>query len=119
MSFRGTISHMSDSQQSSVPIEITFDDFQSSFNPEALLLDCRTAEEHDDGHLDGAVLFPLQQLSVRVSDLDKYRTTCVFVYCKSGNRSLTFARYLRTLGFFKCQSILGGYETWGETNHKC
>ncbi len=119
MSFRGTISHMSDCEQSMVPIEITFEDFRASFNTEALLLDCRTAEEHEAGHLAEAMLFPLQQLSVRVSDLDKYRTASIFVYCKTGNRSATFARYLRTLGFFKCQSILGGYETWGETNHKC
>ena len=102
-----------------LPIKITFESFQIDPIHDVLLIDCRTEEEYEAGHLEGAILFPLQQLSVRVSELEKYRDTPIIIYCRTGNRSGTFARYLRTIGFAKCQSISEGYETWGDFKPTC
>jgi rhodanese-related sulfurtransferase len=60
------------------------------------------------------VLLPMQHLSVRFQTLVQHLDEPVYIYCNSGNRSATFARYLRTLGHTNSQSISGGYEAWGD-----
>ncbi len=102
-----------------VPLEISVDAFQAALSQGGLLIDCRTAEDYEEGHLKNAILFPLQHVSVRVQELEAYRNAPIIIYCNSGNRSGTFARYLRSIGFLKSQSICYGYETWGETNKPC
>ena len=110
---------MCKSNKDKLPIEITFESFQQSKIDDACLIDCRTAEEHEAGHLKGSVLFPLQHLSIRVDELEEFRDHSIYIYCRSGNRSGTFARYLRTIGFLKCQSISGGFEAFGESQDPC
>jgi rhodanese-related sulfurtransferase len=101
-------------QGSAIPIEISFESLASMQKP--LIIDCRTTEEFEEGHLEHAINIPLQHLSLRKDDFPCECSDALYVYCKSGNRSGTFAVYLRTLGFTKCQSIAGGYESWRENN---
>ncbi len=96
---------------SSLPIEISFEDSLQS--KEAIVIDCRTIEEYENGHLKESVHLPLQHLSIRIDDFPYQRDEYIYVYCRIGNRSETFALYLRSLGFLNCQSIAGGYELWG------
>jgi phage shock protein E len=110
---------MSRSSTNKIPIEISIDEYHTSCTKDTLLIDCRTVEEYEEGHLEGAMMLPLQHVTVRVQELEPYRKVSIFIYCKSGNRSSTLARYLRTVGFLKSQSISGGYETWGELNISC
>lgn len=63
----------------------------------ALLLDVRTPGEFADGHVQGALNIPVQELEARVAELDASRP--VVVYCRSGNRSGTAATMLRARGF--------------------
>jgi phage shock protein E len=63
----------------------------------ALLLDVRTPGEFADGHVQGALNIPVQELEARVAELDASRP--VVVYCRSGNRSGTAAGMLRARGF--------------------
>ena len=95
-----------------LPIEISFDNVRASESP--IVVDCRSVEEYEEGHLPRALNAPLQHLSVLIDDFPCGRDEQLFVYCKSGNRSSTFALYLRSIGFTKCQSIAGGYELWGD-----
>ena len=61
------------------------------------LLDVRTEEEFLQGHLDGAVNIPLEELEERGSDLSGERT--IVVYCAHGGRSMMAARLLERNGF--------------------
>lgn len=54
---------------------------------ELIILDVRTKEEYDNGHIPGAKLFPVQILSMKLAELDKYKDKPVLVYCASGGRS--------------------------------
>lgn len=64
---------------------------------EATLLDVRTVEEFDEGHVDGAVNIPVQVLRERMNELSKDKP--VVVYCKSGRRSAEAKRMLDAAGF--------------------
>ncbi len=80
--------------------------------PDSTFIDCRTKQEFENGHLPNAINLPLQHLSILKDSFPCSKKDTFFVYCKSGNRSYTFVTYLRSLGYSKCQSIVGGYEQW-------
>ncbi|MBC8522899.1 rhodanese-like domain-containing protein [PVC group bacterium] len=103
----------------SLPIEISFEKFKEVSDDNSLLIDCRHLVDYETLHLDSSISLPLQQLSIRVPELDEYLHTSIFVYCRTGNRSGTFVRYLRSVGFTKCQAISGGIETWGREINQC
>ncbi len=73
---------------------------------EYCLLDVRQPSEYAEGHLPGARLMPLSELTLRHEELDPGRTTVV--YCRSGQRSRSAAGILNGLGFPKVLSMAGG-----------
>lgn len=54
--------------------------------PGAVLVDVRTPQEYQEGHISGSINVPLQSLG-RISSLVSRKDTPVFVYCQSGGRS--------------------------------
>lgn len=83
-------------------------------NENAVLVDVRTQEEYDDGHIRGAVLLTLDNIndsnaSKIISDKDKV----IIVYCRSGNRSHQAVLKLNDLGY-KNVYDLGAMSNWKE-----
>ena len=107
----GTMGAMSP-QVRSKSIEIARRDFPTSGT---MVIDCRSAEEYEVSHLQGAINIPLQHLSVRKDTFPCGEDETFYVYCRTGNRSATFVTYLRSIGYAHCQSIAEGYETWDES----
>jgi rhodanese-related sulfurtransferase len=103
---------MQSKAQWNIPIEIGFSELSTA--TESIIIDCRTQDKYNESHLDGAINVPLQHLSIRADDLPCSTDDVIYVYCRTGNRSSTFATYLRSIGFRKCQSIKDGYESWGD-----
>lgn len=56
----------------------------------------RTRGEWEAGHLDGAMLIPVQELAGRLAEVPRGRP--VIVYCASGRRSQQAASMLRAEG---------------------
>lgn len=81
-----------------------------SQNP--VIVDVRTPKEFYAGHIPGALLLPLQQLSSRISEIDAYREKPVILYCRSGNRSVVAAEVLIEKGFKKIWHIRKGILEW-------
>jgi len=65
----------------------------------ATILDVRTASEYAAGHLKGAVNIDVQgaDFGTKIGALDK--GAHYIVYCRSGNRSATAAKLMKTAGF--------------------
>lgn len=61
-----------------------------------LLVDVRTADEFADGHLDGAVNIPVDELRGRLAEVPRDRE--VIVYCRTGRRSANAAEILGGAG---------------------
>ncbi|PAW60370.1 MAG: hypothetical protein B9S37_09600 [Verrucomicrobiia bacterium Tous-C3TDCM] len=82
-------------------------------NQSLRILDVRTAEEYKEGHLDGAVLVPLQAKAF-VEDVKKSikLDEPVLVYCRSGGRSARAIAILREAGYTKLQELKGGMIAW-------
>lgn len=76
-----------------------------------LLLDVREPAEWAEGHAPGAVLRPLGQLDA--SELPAGST--VYVICRSGNRSTTGTRILRSAGL-DARNVDGGMIAWTDAH---
>jgi glyoxylase-like metal-dependent hydrolase (beta-lactamase superfamily II)/rhodanese-related sulfurtransferase len=74
------------------------------------VVDVREPWEFQRGHVPGAKLIPLGQLSGRVNELDPEHP--VAVICASGNRSQSAAALLGQKGFKTVYNILGGTGAW-------
>lgn len=61
------------------------------------VVDVRSKQEYEAGHVTGAVHIPFIQLPVRMKELEPERA--VLVYCRSGNRSARAGAYLARHGF--------------------
>ncbi|MGN7885605.1 rhodanese-like domain-containing protein [Dyadobacter endophyticus] len=75
----------------------------------AYLVDVRTPEEFDGGHLQYSknINFNSPDFKAEVAKLDKSKP--VYLYCRSGNRSGKAADTLKALGFHSYYNI-GGFE---------
>ncbi len=74
------------------------------------LLDVRTAEEYNEGHIPGSKNLPLDritQINTRISN----KNTRLFVYCHSGARSQQACAYLVKMGYTDVTNI-GGIVQW-------
>ena len=75
----------------------------------ALLVDVRSRDEFDQGHLEGAVLIPHDQIAARASELGDDKSRAIVLYCRSGNRSSQAKLALEKLGYTNVMNA-GGYE---------
>lgn len=72
----------------------------------ATLLDVRIAAEYSEGHIDGFINIPIDDLRERLGELAFGKP--VYVTCQSGLRSYIACRILEQNGF-KCFNFSGGY----------
>jgi rhodanese-related sulfurtransferase len=76
-----------------------------------LLVDVRTAEEFNAGHIPGARLIPDYEIKERAPRELPDKDAPVIVYCRSGMRSSGAARVLLKLGYTRVYD-LGGIMRW-------
>ena len=98
------------------PRSVSADDFESLVCSGAVqILDCRTAGEYAEGHIDGALLADVKLDSFRETAcglLDKHAP--VAVYCRSGKRSLLACSILLDAGFEEVYNLETGIIGWKE-----
>lgn len=84
-------------------------------NPAVQLIDVRTKEEYEEGHIAGAVLLPVQDMSQE--KLDKaniQKEKEVLLYCRSGGRSGRALEMLHSWGYSQAKHLEGGITAWKE-----
>ena len=75
----------------------------------AIVIDVRTKDEYNSGHIKNAINIPLD--TIDYIDIDK--DTIIIVYCASGIRSTEAAKKLYDLGFNNLYNLDGGLLNWG------
>jgi rhodanese-related sulfurtransferase/rubrerythrin len=74
------------------------------------ILDVRQPKEYESGHIPGAVLAPLPELTDHLDRIDRNKP--VVVYCASGGRSRVAAQLLSGQGFENIINVAGGFNSW-------
>ncbi len=72
-----------------------------------IIVDVRTKEEYDTGHIKDSINIPVDDIESRINELDKNKT--ILVYCRSGRRSTTAYNILKDKGYKSYN--LGAYES--------
>jgi len=87
---------------------------QNKGNPDFQIIDVRTPEEFNDGHIENAILIDFYSEDFRdeIARLDREKT--YFVYCRSGNRSGQTIDILSELGFQEVYHLSAGIREWIE-----
>lgn len=81
-----------------------------------VLVDVRTPEEYNEGHLDNAVNINWfdKDFAAQFEGISKDET--IFVYCKKGGRSAKAQEKLRAIGYESVVDLEGGYDAWAAAN---
>lgn len=93
---------------------IRMNEFQDKIlDKETIVLDVRTEEEYYGplGHIEGAILIPINELENRLIELDKYKDNTIYVVCRSGNRS-GFGKDILNDNNFTAVNVDGGMLEW-------
>lgn len=77
-----------------------------------LILDVRTKAEYQKGHLENAMLIPVEELQGRIGELDSHRGEDIFIYCATGYRSIVAAKILIDEGFARIYNLQYGIVDW-------
>jgi rhodanese-related sulfurtransferase/TusA-related sulfurtransferase len=82
-------------------------------NEDYTLVDVRSPEEFNNGHIEGAVNIPVDSLRERIGELD--RNKIIIEYCQVGLRGYIADRILSQQGF-NVLNVTGGYKTISALN---
>ena len=99
---------------------ITMNEFQDKIlDQKTIVLDVRTEEEYYGplGHIEGAILIPINELENRLVELDEYRDKTIYVVCRSGNRS-GFGKDILNNNNFDAINVDGGMLQWKANNER-
>ena len=76
-----------------------------------VILDTRTQEEYDEGHIPRAVLIPYDEILQKAETVLTDKNQLILVYCRSGRRSKLAAEDLVKLGYTNIKEF-GGILDW-------
>ena len=75
-----------------------FESIRANMQTGAQLVDVRTPEEFAEAHIEGAINLPLSDIQAGTFPSD-VRSTKLYVYCRSGNRSAQATELLASAGY--------------------
>ncbi len=75
-----------------------------------VLLDVRTKEEFEKGHISNAINIPVDSIRERMHEMDKNKN--IYIYCLAGLRGYLAQRMLKQNGYDKVLNMSGGYQLW-------
>jgi len=93
-------------------IKITASEAKAMMDSQTVIvLDVRTQEEYDSGHIKDAVLLDSGDVSAKAATVIPDKDATILVYCRSGNRSATASKQLIEMGYTKVMDF-GGIIDW-------
>ncbi len=93
---------------------MSMEEFKSGIlDSDTIILDVRTEEEFYGplGHIEGAMLIPIDDLADRLNELDSVKDKTIYVVCRSGNRS-NRGKDILNANDFTAVNIDGGMLAW-------
>lgn len=100
-------------EKEAIYVNITAEEAKQIMDTEEgyIILDVRTQEEYDQGHIPGAILIPNTEIEARAEEELPDKDQLILVYCRSGRRSKLAAEILVELGYTNIQEF-GGIIDW-------
>ncbi|MBN1763166.1 MAG: rhodanese-like domain-containing protein [Methanomicrobia archaeon] len=87
----------------------------ASESDDILVVDIRTKDEYDTGHIGGAVSVPISELSNRTEEFNT--STKIIVYSANGTNSTIVCDMLIKNGSERVYNVVGGLHAWNESGY--
>ena len=90
-----------------------YEELQNKLNAQEnfVLLDVRTQEEFDAGHIASAILLPYDEIAIKAATVLPDKEKEIVLYCRSGRRSAIAKKALVELGYKDVEDF-GGINRW-------
>ena len=102
-----------ENDQRAVYVNITAEEAKQIMDTEEgyIILDVRTQEEYDEGHIPGAIVISHEEITEKAEGVLTDKNQLILVYCRSGRRSKIAAEALVELGYTNIKEF-GGIIDW-------
>ena len=102
-----------ENDQGAVYVSITAEEAKQIMDSEEgyIILDVRTQEEYDQGHIPGAIVISHEEIAEKAEKVLTDKDQLILVYCRSGRRSKIAAEALVELGYTNIKEF-GGIIDW-------
>ena len=102
-----------ENNQGAVYVNITAEEAKQIMDSEEgyIILDVRTQEEYDQGHIPGAIVISHEEIAEKAEEVLTDKDQLILVYCRSGRRSKIAAEALVELGYTNIKEF-GGIIDW-------
>ena len=92
--------------------EISYAQFTEIQDSDYILVDVRTLEEYESGHIQDAINFDFYSESFQKEILSLDKSSSIILYCRTQNRSTKTANYLKENGYKEITVLEGGITSW-------
>ena len=92
--------------------EISDAQFTEIQDTDYILVDVRTIEEYESGHIQDAINFDFYSGSFQKEILSLDKSSSIILYCRTQNRSTKTANYLKENGYKEINVLEGGITSW-------
>lgn len=75
------------------------------------VIDVRTKQEYEEGHIEGAVNIPMDKIEDTFEEFFPKKEEDYYFYCHSGARSAMVSNYLKSMGYSNCHNV-GSFLRW-------
>ena len=90
--------------------DIMQSEIKSLMSKGAILIDVRSPQEYNEGHLDNSILLPEYEILKKIEDIIPNKNTKIILYCSSGTRSKKAQEELEKMGYKNIYNVLNGVE---------
>ena len=88
--------------------EIDEENLEEFIKTGVTIMDVRSKQEYDEGHIDGAILIPEYEIKERIEEIVKNKEEKILVYCSSGTRSKIAQEELIKKGYKNVYNLKDG-----------
>lgn len=93
-------------------MEINLEQLKKMVEQGAILVDVRSPQEFEEGHLENAILLPEYEMKDNIKEVLPDPLQTIIVYCSTGHRGIKAQQILQRLGYSQVYNLCHGLENY-------
>lgn len=94
------------------PYDIDMDELKSKRENGAIIVDVRSSQEYNEGHIDKAINIPEYKINYNLEKILKDKNAEIVLYCSSGIRSKNAYKKMKKLGYKNVFNLYQGIDNY-------
>ena len=90
--------------------DITIEELKNKMSQGSILIDVRSRQEYQEGHLPGAINIPEYEIIKSIEKEIPKKNQLIIIYCQYGGRSRNVYRMMKKLGYTNVYDLYGGLD---------